>query len=83
MGDINDDTVNARYTDFYIRPNSDDMSEISPRYSLFEEDTDDVTGEADEPIVSYGRVSTFLHIPGRTGEHNMQYINENDNITTL
>lgn len=76
-----DGTASERHKDFYISHNSDDKS-------LFEDNIDDVTEEVDEPIVSYGqhidgRVSTFVHIPERTGEDNLQYINENDDITTL
>jgi len=87
-GDICNGTVSAQYEDFYVRPISDDMSDTSPQYSLFEDHIDDDREEADEPIVSYGqhidgRVSTFVHTPERTGEHNLQYINENDDITPL
>jgi hypothetical protein len=60
------------------------MSDISTRYSLFEDNTDDVTKEVDAPIVSYGqhmdgRLSTFVP----TGENNVLYINDQDNNTQL
>ena len=64
------------------------MSDISPRYSLFENDMDDVKEEVDAPIVPYGqhiggRVSTFVHTSEPTGENNVLYINDNDSNTPL
>lgn len=83
-----DDTVNGRYEDLYISPNSDNMSDTSPQYSLFENNTDDVTEEVDAPIILYGqhidgRVSTFVHTPETTGENNVLYLNDNDDNTPL
>ena len=83
-----DDTGNVRYDDFYVSHNSDNVSDISPQYSLFEENTDDVTDEVDAPIVLYGqhidgRVSTFVHTRKPTGENNVLYINDHDNNTPL
>lgn len=64
------------------------MSDTSPQYSLFENNTDDVTEEVDAPIILYGqhidgRVSTFVHTPETTGENNVLYINDNDDNTPL
>ncbi|XP_052063815.1 uncharacterized protein LOC127703774 isoform X1 [Mytilus californianus] len=82
--------------EYYMRPTSDEMSEVNMRYSLFEQepdnkDSDSGVAENDTASISYeksrdGHVSTFITIPKvqtTNGSDMNMLVNDNNVVTKL